>query len=52
MAREQGLRRGGPEVNVPARIAQAASSRWRLMFKPAELSKLLAAMKSLEWRPS
>ena len=36
----------------PARIAQAASSRWRLMFKPAELSKLLAAMKSLEWRPS
>ena len=36
----------------PARIAQAASSRWRVLFKPAELSKLLAAMQSPEWRPS
>ena len=36
----------------PARIAQAASSCWRVMFKPAELSKLLAAMKSPEWQSS
>ena len=36
----------------PARIAQAASSRWRVMFKPAELSKLLAAMKNPQYRPT
>ncbi len=36
----------------PARIAQAASSRWRVMFKPAELSKLLAAMKNPLYRPA
>ena len=31
---------------APDRVAQAASSRWPVLFKPANLSKLLAAMKS------
>ena len=32
----------------PERIAQAASSHWRVLFKPANLSMLLGAMKNLE----
>ncbi len=32
----------------PERIANAMSSRWRVLFKPAELSKLLAIMKHPE----
>ena len=31
---------------APDRVAQAASSSWPVLFKPANLSKLLAAMKS------
>ena len=36
----------------PARITQAVSSRWRVLFKPVDLPRLLAAMKVRELRGS
>ena len=36
----------------PARITQAVSSRWRVLFKPVDLPRLLAAMKARELRGS
>ena len=33
---------------APDRIAQAVNSRWSVLFKPANLSKLLSAMKGLK----
>jgi PAS domain S-box-containing protein len=36
---------------APGGVALAASSRWRVLFKPAELSELLAAMKDAQAAP-